>query len=79
MTINKGYDTSEQKDITVIAINIDYYEELKRKADAYDAIKKGVIVEWDGGMYISVCENCGHDSLEFQDNYCVKCGVKLNW
>lgn len=33
-------------------INIDYYEELKRKADAYDAIKKGVIVEWDGGMYI---------------------------
>ena len=41
--------------------------------------ENGVEVEWDGGMYVPVCKNCGFDSLQINHKYCPECGTKQIW
>lgn len=61
-------------------INIDYYEELKAKADKWDEketpykpsdMSKTLTHKWG---------YCKCDSMvDAPDNYCYECGQKLNW
>ena len=57
-------------------INIDYYEQLKRKADAWDDKETGKEVIYDA-YGTPVCCNClrimGHAK------YCAYCGFKMVW
>ena len=61
-------------------INIDYYNELKAKADKWDEKEtqyKPTGVEPFGLTKMGFCK-CGKAVVE-NENYCVHCGNKLDW
>ena len=57
-------------------INIDYYEELKRKADERDE-KETPVSLYSGGFGEPTCPKC--NSEIYPDKYCSNCGQKLDW
>lgn len=78
----KGY-TEPEKPTT--EINIDYYEELKSKADKWDEKEmpyKPTNVEevYDSSIsdFVKI-GNCKCERLVEWENYCPRCGQKLEW
>lgn len=73
----QGYTESEKP---TTEINIDYYNELKAKADKWDEKEtpyKPTEVEPFGLTKMGFCK-CGKAVVD-NENYCVHCGNKLDW
>ena len=58
-------------------IDIDYYEELKRKADQFDRMELMSIKPGQISNYEFLCQ-CGNRIMEHY-NYCNVCGRKFDW
>ena len=59
------------------AIKIDYYEELKAKADKQDPVK--VVTRKFETFIASFCGSCEKTLWEGTTNYCYHCGQRLEW
>ena len=61
------------------AIKIDYYEELKAKADKWDEKEVGTKPEvYNEKTKTYLCGNC-QQFIDEIDDYCMTCGFKHDW
>jgi hypothetical protein len=71
--------SNEEKYSILPILRYSAFEKLREKSDKWDEREKGVLIEWDGGMYLPICKHCGFDSVQYEEKYCSNCGIKLNW
>ena len=60
------------------AITIDYYEELKRKADNWDNFAKPMpTIETE--QEENLCGRCYNEIITHGQKYCSECGQRTEW